>query len=295
MVLNMEHIHFFQLRICGIVIRFITPTPINLPDNFLALRCEDSAQPDDTYTIQLLTTPLRPVEPMITIEGEAEIYHTKKGWLHIYPALGDENGCQVACLFCPDGNHTLYYPATRWEEYSQVLRCSHLICGERLLLRHNAILLHSSCVLCNGKSVLFSGPSGAGKSTQADLWHHNLHVPILNGDRTVIRLGPDGFWGGGSIWSGTSGIYCPMQAPIAGIFLIHKAPYEQVQQLGFEAFAPLFSQILVNSWDPEYMEKALDLLTKLMEQIPIYRLSCRPIPEAAQLGWNTLFAKECLP
>ena len=291
----MDRYQVFQLRICGIVVRFVCPTPIPLPDSFLALRCEDSAAPNDIYTINLLTSPLRPTEPLVTTEGETRIYHTEKGWLHIYPALGDEEGCQVACLFCPDGNHTLYYPASRWEEYSQNLLCAHLICGERLLLRHNAILLHSSFVICGGKAVLFSGPSGAGKSTQAALWNKHLGVPVINGDRTVIRLQNDEFLAGGSIWSGTSKIYYPDTAPIAGIFLVEKAPYEKVERLGFDAFVPLFSQTLVNSWDPEFMEKALDLLGKLMEQIPVYRLFCRPVPEAPQLGLETLFGKEFLP
>lgn len=287
--------HFFQIRICGIVIRFEPPTPISLPAYFAALRCEDTAPPEEIYTIQLLTTPLRPDEPLLHTEGEARIYHTKKGWLHIYPTLGDEDGCQVACLFCPDGHHTLYYPASRWDEYSGSLRCAHLICAERLLLRHDALLLHSSSVLVNGRAVLFCGPSGAGKSTQAAIWQEHLGAPVINGDRTVIRLLPDGFWGGGSIWSGTSGINRPDHAPIAGIFLIEKAPCEKVERLGFEAFAPLFSQTLVNSWDPDFMDKILDLLSKIMEQIPVYRLSCRPIPAAAEVGYQALFGKEFTP
>lgn len=291
----MDQCRVFQIRICGIVVRFVCPTPITLPDNFLALRCEDTAAPHDIYTIHLLTKPLRPVEPMIASEGEARIYQTEKGWLHIYPALGDEEGCQVACLFCPDGRHTLYYPASRWAEYSEVLRCGHLMCAEQLLLRHNALLLHSSCVLCDGKMVLFSGSSGAGKSTQADLWQRTLGVPLINGDRTVIRLENGEFAASGSIWSGTSGIYRREQAPIAGIFLMDKAPCERVERPGFRAFAPLLSQILVNSWDSEFMDKALDLLGTLMEQIPVYKLSCRPIPPAVELGYKTLFGKEILP
>lgn len=291
----MDRYQTFQLRICGIVVRFVCPTPIPLPNNFLALRCEDTAAPHDIYTIQLLTSPLRPAEPVVASEGETRIYQTEKGWLHIYPTLGDEDGCQVACLFCPDGSHTLYYPASRWEEYSRDLFCAHLICCERLLLRHSAILLHSSFVLCGGKAVLFSGPSGIGKSTQASLWHQHLGVPIVNGDRAVIRLEPDGFWAGGSIWSGTSGIFRPDCAPIAGIFLIEQAPYEKVERLSFDAFVPLLSQTLVNSWDPAFMEKAVDLLTALMERIPVYRLYCRPVAQAVQLGLETLFGKEFLP
>ena len=196
----------FTIRFSGLTVRFQLPGPIVLPAHFASLQCADTEQPDDCYTLELLTTPLVPEVPMLQSIGEARIYHTQKGWLHIYPALGDGDGCQVACLFCSDGHHTIYYPASRWEEYSRVWCCTHLICGELLLLRHNAVLLHSSVVSYQGKSILFSGPSGAGKSTQARLWQEHLGARILNGDRTVIRKTDQGFFGGGSIWSGTSGI-----------------------------------------------------------------------------------------
>lgn len=282
----------FCLRFAGITIRFLLPTPIAIPDHFEPFLCEDIATPDDEYQVELLTQPLRPHKPMVCHAGNADIYHTDRGWLHIHPSLADKDGCQVACLFCPDGHHTLYYPASQWNEYCRKWRCGHLICGERLLLRHNALLLHSSLVRIRGKAVLFSGPSGAGKSTQADLWHTHLGAEILNGDRTVIRQTADGFVASGSIWSGTSCIYRPEQAPIAGIFLLQQASENRVERLRFDAFAPLFSQTILNSWDTAYMDQAAELYARLLEQVPVYRLSCRADRDAVTLAYQTLFGKE---
>lgn len=229
---------------------------------------------------------------VVLTQRGVQIYHTEKGWLHIHPVLGDGKGCQVACLFCPDGHHTIYYPASRWEEYSEVWSCAHLICGERLLLRHDAFLLHSSVVHYQGKAVLFSGPSGVGKSTQATLWKTHLGADIINGDRTVIRKTADGFTGGGSMWSGTSGIYRSETAQIAGIILVEHGKEETLERLGFEAFKPLLTQTIVNSWDEEFIQKVTGLLAEVMDTVPIYRLRCRPIPEAAALVRDTLFGKE---
>ena len=282
----------FTVGFSGITVRFQLPGPIELPAHFADLQCRDTEQPDECYTLELLTEPLMPREPMLCAIGEARIYHTEKGWLHIYPALGDGNGCQVACLFCPDGHHTIYYPASRWEEYSRVWCCTHLICGERLLLRHDALLLHSSAVLYQGKTVLFSGPSGAGKSTQAQLWKEHLGAKVINGDRTVIRKLDGGFWGGGSMWSGTSGIYHPNHAPIAGIVLVEHGKQNKLERLGFDAFKPLLTQTIVNSWDADFMDKALQLLSALMDSVPIYRLSCLPNADAATLVRSTLFSPE---
>lgn len=284
----------FCVGFSGIRLRFRLPNPITLPDNFAALECADSSEVDGDYQVKLLTQPLRPDGDPIHIQGNTQIFQTDKGWLHIHPPLADGDGCQVACLFCPDGHHTLYYPASRWAEYAQVWRCAHLIQGERLLLSRDALLLHSSAVVWEGQAVLFSGPSGAGKSTQAALWQRYLGADILNGDRTVIMKKDDGFYGGGSIWSGTSHIFRPEQAPIAGIFLVTQAQENRLERLGASAFAPLFSQTIVNSWDPQFVEKITGLLADLLEQVPVYRLYCLPDEGAVELVRATLFGKERL-
>ena len=89
----------FCLRFSGITVRFVLPTVIDLPEDFEPFRCPDVADPDEEYTVQLLTQPLRPEGSFVCTYGEADIYRTDKGWLHIHAALGDEAGCQVACLF----------------------------------------------------------------------------------------------------------------------------------------------------------------------------------------------------
>jgi len=273
----------------GITIRFRFPTPVVLSEPFLALQCADPGTADEEIEICLLDTPLCPgSEPVHTGTG-ITIYPVKEGWLRIYPPLTAKDGCQVACLLRPNGKHTLYYPTCRWDFYASPLRCFHLIGGEVLLLRHNAFLLHSSLVRYNGKMILFSGPPCAGKSTQAELWRRYLGAEIINGDRCVIMERDGLFYGGGSPWAGTSGLYRPDQAPIAGILLVNKAPENRLDRLGFSAFAPLFTQTIVNSWDPEFMKQVCGLFEKLLAQVPVYRLNCRPDEEAVELVRRTLF------
>lgn len=287
----MERASSFCIRFSGITVRFVLPEPIELPNEFAALLCADTDNPDEEYRVKLLTAPLQPAQPPVADEQGNRIYRTSEGWLRIYSALTAADGCQAACLLCPDGRNTLYYPASMWDFYSSPLHCAHLIGGESLLLRHDAFLLHSSVVQINGKSVLFSGPSCAGKSTQAELWHRYLGADILNGDRCVVMKKADGFYGGGSLWCGTSGIYRGEQSPIAGIFLIHKAPSNNVTRLGFDAFIPLFSQTVVNSWDSEFMTNVSSLYAQLLNQVPVYRLDCLPDEEAVRIAYDTLFRK----
>lgn len=279
----------FCISFSGITIRFIPPAPMQLSPAFEALLCADTGNPDAEYEIQLLHKPLTfDILPTRRYQG-ATIYRTREGWLRISPLQPAEDGCQVACLLRPNNKNVLYYPASMWEHFASPLHCAHLMGLETLLLQHNAFLLHSSVVTMNGKAVLFSGPSGCGKSTQADLWAKYLGADILNGDRCVVMKKSDGFYGGGSPLAGHSGIYRREQAPIAGIFLVNQAEENSLQRLGFQAFAPLFSQTLVNAWDSDFMQTITTLYQELLSSIPIYRLNCRADEGAVQTAYNALF------
>lgn len=283
------------IRFSGITIRFRFPSPTELAPAFAALACDDPGTVDEEFEICLLTEPLRPEGPPAYRGPGICIYPMKEGWLRVYPPLIEKDGCQVACLLRSDRKNTLYYPAARWDFYAKSLNCFHLIGCETLLLRRNAVLLHSAVVMHRGRMVLFSGPAFAGKSTQASLWGQHLGAELINGDRCVIMERDGVFYGGGSPWAGTSGIYRPEQAPIAGIFLIHQAPENSVQRLGAAAFAPLFTQTVVNSWDPRFMGTATGLLERLLEQVPVYRLNCRPDADAVRVAHRALFHEEVLP
>jgi Fe-S cluster assembly ATPase SufC len=142
------------------------------------------------------------------------------------------------------------------------------------------------------QAVLFSGPSGAGKSTMAELWHTHLDADVLNGDRAVIQKSAGCFTAAGSMWAGSSQIYRRDRLPIRGVFLVTQAPENRVERLGFDAFIPLFSQTILNSWDPQYMAQITALYAEFMEKIPVYRLYCRPDRQAVELAYQTLFGKE---
>ena len=161
-------------------------------------------------------------------------------------------------------------------------------------MRRDALLLHSSVVEINGYTILFSGPSEIGKSTQAGLWKKYLGAEVINGDRCVIRRKDGVFWGSGSPWCGSSGIYQQKQAPIKGIFILKRASQNSVRRLGIEAFKSMFHQCIVNTWDTDFMKKISDLLIELLAECPVYELACRPEKEAVELAYHTLFERGIL-
>lgn len=155
---------------------------------------------------------------------------------------------------------------------------------EEILLSNNAFILHSSFVAWRGNGILFSAPSGTGKSTQADLWKQYEGAEIYNGDRTVIRKIDGVYYGFGSPYAGSSGIYRNETAPIRAIIILSQAAENHMGQLtGKGAFMPLYRETLMNTWNPVYMEAITDLLMDAAVNIPIYHLACRPDKGAVEL------------
>lgn len=277
------------IRFSEISVKFVFPSEIGIPKEFKEFLIEDQGNADVEYQVHLLEQPMQFAGELVGSYNGMQVYRTEEGTIRNYTPLTEKDGCQVACLFRKHQKHTLYYPAKRWDFYSQELHLLHLIGIEEVLMRHQALLLHSAVVKLGGYTVLFSGPSGIGKSTQARLWETHLGAKAINGDRCVIRKKENTFWGSGSPWCGTSGIYSKEQAPIKGIFILKQASVSSVKRLGIEAFKALYSQCIVNLWDEAFVGQLTELLSKLLEQVPVYELACQPDQAAVELAYHTLF------
>lgn len=280
------------IKFAEIVVRFYFPEKIGIPTELVPYIYEDTKSPDVEYEICLLERPLDLSENAVASVAGMEIYQYKKGWIRVFKALKEKNGCQVACFIRENGRHILYYPASKWKFYAEEFHFLHLIAIEEILIRKDAFLLHSSLVMLNGQAVLFSGPSGIGKSTQAELWKKCLGAEILNGDRCVIRKMDDKFYGCGSPWCGTSGIYRKEYAPIKGIFVLKQASENTVRRLKIEAFLNMYQQSIINTWNKKFLAKISDLIANLADQIPVYELSCRPDEDAVMMAYQTVFGEE---
>ena len=282
----------FCISFSGFTVKFNLPTKIIIPECFSNLLCENTDTPVAEYLVELLSAPLRPEGCAVYSQKDFCVYKTDEGWLRIYTPLVTEDGCQVACLMNESGKNTLYYPASMWNQHKAYWHCTHLLCGELLLAYNTALLLHSSVVEINSRVLLFCGESGVGKSTQASLWERYKNAKILNGDRCVITEHDGVFYGGGSPWSGTSGIYHPERYPIAGIVMLRKDKTNTLEEIGAKAFSRLYSQTTLNTWDKDFMDTISDIYVHLLEKVPVFELRCLPNKEATDLIYDAVFAKE---
>ena len=281
--------YMFSIGIAGLKINFIVPKSIEIPSELRGFLVDIVAKVDAEYEIVCIDKPLKIEKTKKQSYRGMDVYSYKDGQLRVYTQLVEQDGCQVACYTNREQKNILYYPEKKWRFYAKELHFLHLIAIEELLLQKSAFLLHSSFVEINGYTVLFSGESGIGKSTQATLWKKHLGADILNGDRCVIRELENEFYGCGSPWAGTSGIYRKEMAPIKGIFILKQSKENKVRRLKAEAFSKLYQQSIVNEWNSEFVTGITDLIVRLLGQVPVYELSCRPDEEAVKLAYNTLF------
>lgn len=159
------------------------------------------------------------------------------------------------------------------------------------LLQYHGMLLHASAVEMDGKAYLFSGYSGAGKSTHTRLWQQVFgeKARVFNDDKPALR-NVDGKWYAyGTPWCGKDGININMKAPIAGICFLKQAPENRIRRLSNqESVQNIVSQTIRRFNQMENLDKMLDLVDSLVQNIPVFELENRPEPEAARLSYETM-------
>lgn len=156
---------------------------------------------------------------------------------------------------------------------------------------YQTLHVHSSCVMHEGKAYLFFGPSGTGKSTHSQLWiQHISGSELLNDDGPVIRVEANGeVRAYGSPWSGKTPCYKNLSAPLGAIVDLQQAPENSIIQLPpVEAYLSLRSSSAGMKWERQIADHMDRTLVAITEQIPHYRLRCRPDKEAAELCASTV-------
>jgi len=173
-----------------------------------------------------------------------------------------------------------------------IVRYAFLRAFDIAFLFHQTVSVHASVVTQEGKAIIFLGDSGTGKSTQSRLWlEHIPHTELLNDDTPLIRVLDDRTVSVfGAPWSGKTPCYKNESAPIAAFVQLSQAPHNHITQLKRTAGlgALLHACAISLRLDETLFNKITDIVSVVIEQIPIYRLECLPNAEAAHLVFNTL-------
>lgn len=279
----------YYLNIAKLVLKIESPRILSFQSSVQPFETNESEEPNVVYNMSFEET--MTVKKKIIYKGDFiaflegdEIGRTK--------GITTTKGIESVTLRKKDrDSFSIFLPKSLKEEkvlFKQINLMNYLA-FEDVLINHQGFILHSSFISWQNNGILFTAPSGTGKSTQADLWKKYEDADIYNGDRTIIRKIEGKYYGFGSPYAGSSGIYRNESAPIKAIVVIEQGPDNVIRRLhGREAFLPLFRETLMNTWNKEYMEKMTDLLMDAACQIPVYHLSCRPDQDAVNTVKNEI-------
>ena len=163
-------------------------------------------------------------------------------------------------------------------------------CFYRNLIEYNGMMLHASAVVVDGVAYLFSADSGTGKSTHTGLWLKKFgeRAYILNDDKPALKLEEGVWYAYGTPWSGKHDINVDRRIPIGGIALVKRGETNEITPAkGVLTIQKLLKQ-LNRPKGKEYREKLLELMDRLMTDVPIWELQCNMEPEAADVAYNAM-------
>lgn len=158
------------------------------------------------------------------------------------------------------------------------------------ILNKDAIVFHGVIVEYNGVGFIISADSGVGKTTHARLWRDTKNALIINGDRAVCKKENGEWYIYGSPWSGTSGECINRKVPLKSIVMLEQYPTNEVEKLdSYTSNLKLMERAFVPYWDSNCVNKALDTISLLVDEVDIFKLKCNVSEDAVDVLYNAIF------
>ncbi len=159
-----------------------------------------------------------------------------------------------------------------------------------LLLSFQGMMLHASAVEIDGKAYLFSAPSGTGKSTHTALWLQLFgeRARIINDDKPALRWQEETFFVYGTPWSGKTSLNINCKVPLQGIAFLQQSTENTIERISTKEALPQLLDQTVRPGNPNQYDFLLQVLEKLVQTVPIYRLHCNMDPEAAKVSYQAM-------
>ena len=156
------------------------------------------------------------------------------------------------------------------------------------VLRFDGFQFHASAVQLDGKAYLFSAPSGTGKSTHTEKWCRLFGGEIINDDKPVLRW-VDGQWMVyGTPWSGKHDLSKPVGIPLGGIAFLQRGEENTIHKMPLNEAVPAMIGQCLRLIHKGCMGKQLELIDKLLKEIPVWCLTCRNDDEAAMVSCGAM-------
>ena len=227
-------------------------------------------------------------------DSDSAFYATKEGYL--YSIISRRENQRPALFYINSKTNEAVTDIKPTDVISlAVLRFGIWVMFGTVLLKHNAVAIHSSVIVADDRGVLFLGESGTGKSTHTRLWRENIEgARLLNDDSPIVRIVDGEVRVYGSPWSGKTPCYKNEVYPMAGLCRLSQAPHNRITRLSnlmaIGALLPSCPPIFAH--DSTLQDMICATVGEIVRGTKSYHLECLPNREAAELSYNTIIRNE---
>ena len=268
----------YDLAIGGLRLRVESERSLRIPDHLLPfvtgsrpLGGEPAA--DEVILVRFGQPDLRSMGASPVLPG---VYRTDRETVRTY-RWGEG---AYAVRIEPDDAHLplcLWIPEAHGEEFCARGDLLPYLALDRLLLRHDRILLHAAGVLHEGRAILFSAPSGVGKSTQAELWRQFAGAEPINGDKIILSAADGVCMAYGGPIAGSSHIYRSISAPVAAIVMIAQGTRNTITTLSpRHRCLSLYREAVKSAWDEAFNRHLLTVAESISRITEVLSMACLP-------------------
>ena len=192
---------------------------------------------------------------------------------------GGARGAVASCVCTSD--FSKIYSAVNLEDYYYIPKKLNWFLRtlpmRAIFQQFGTLFFHAAQIAVKETGILFTAPSGTGKTTQAKLWETYRGARRICADRTLVRRLPEGWRTFGYPLDGSEPICSEEEHALGAVVLLRQEQQNQVVRLnGRHAIAALMPQMVIDGWSAEAKAREIELLANLLEEIPVYQLTCTP-------------------
>ena len=158
------------------------------------------------------------------------------------------------------------------------------------MIEYDTFVFHGSAIAVEQEAFLFTAKSGTGKSTHTRLWREYLkdHAVMVNDDKPLIHVSEQGVMVYGTPWNGKHRLGENIAVPLKALCILTRAEKNHIDKISkSQAYAMLLQQVY-RPKSPVLMQKTLQLIDKMAEQVELYRLGCNMEIQSAEIAYNTM-------
>lgn len=256
--------------------------------SFGPFRCGDGPEEDKLFELIEDETLPESVEVEFLEEdrndmGHTRLYRTSEGY-RVELRYADKG---IPHVVETDKEFVHVRALIRWDDRSVATALTSMlrIVFAQAILPYDAVSVHASTVLNDGKAFLFMGKSGTGKSTHSALWLRHIEgTELLNDDNPIVRIIDGKAVVYGSPWSGKTPCYRNVSAPVAAMVRLKQSPRNRFESKeDIAAFGTLLPGCSVLRQDRRLHDALCATLTALTEITCVGEMECLPDKEAAEI------------